>query len=67
MQRPRAASQYVSQQEWNLDEDDVLSMRRFNALEKFKDEKFHVDHGLVREMKGEGEKKNSVCTTQCGI
>lgn len=56
IQRPRAASQYVSQQEWNLDEDDVLSVRRFNALEKFKEDKFNYDHGLVKEMNGEGIK-----------
>ena len=56
IQRPRAASQYACQQEWNLDEDDVLSVRRFNAVEKFKEDKFNYDHGLVYEMNGDGMK-----------
>lgn len=34
----------------------MLSVRRFNVVEKFQEDKFNCDHGLVREMNGEGIK-----------
>lgn len=54
LQRPRPAAQYVDQLEWDVDEDEFIVVRGYDALAKFTEYESRGDCGLVREMRGEG-------------
>lgn len=56
MQRPRSAGQYISQQEFEMqDEEDITLGRKYDVLEKFNNPEYLVDHGYVKVMEGKGE------------
>lgn len=57
LQRPRSARQYISQEEFEAQEEDFILGRKYNVLEKLHNLEYQSDHGYVREMDGKGKQK----------